>query len=341
MPAPLEYPRWLGRWPAALTILAYVWVELASGDRDSPEFLALLALAYAAVQLVGMSLWGIDKWNERADGFAVYYNLFARISPFERRDGVLYLRIPLSDLPRLAVLPGTVALLCAMIGSTSFDGLSGTGFWIGIAPDIQKFFIDLGMDLEGALEATYTVGLLGMVLFVAGLYWLGVLGTRLFEREHSLGELAGSFIHSFVPIAAAYVIAHYFSLMVFGGQAMIDLSSDPLGDGADLLGGAGTSIDYRVLGVEAISLVQTIALVLGHVAGLTLAHDRATALFPEPDPATAAGKAKAAAASASSVLFVGVVGAVFNQRSARSQLCMLIVMVAFTSLGIYLLAAQE
>ena len=40
-----------------------------------------LALVYAAVQLVGMSLYGIEPWNRYGDAFGVYFGLFARISP--------------------------------------------------------------------------------------------------------------------------------------------------------------------------------------------------------------------------------------------------------------------
>ena len=52
-PAPLAYPQWLGRWPAALGILAFAWVELVYVNKDDPSQLATMALAYAAVQLVG------------------------------------------------------------------------------------------------------------------------------------------------------------------------------------------------------------------------------------------------------------------------------------------------
>ncbi|MDP8968310.1 MAG: fenitrothion hydrolase, partial [Actinomycetota bacterium] len=50
LPAPMPYPARLGRWPAALGILAFAWVELAYSGRDDPSNLAVLALVYAAVQ---------------------------------------------------------------------------------------------------------------------------------------------------------------------------------------------------------------------------------------------------------------------------------------------------
>src|SRR4051812_3204041 len=81
LPEPLAYPQRLGRWPAAFGILAFAWVELVYVDRTDPSQLAIMALAYAAVMLVGMSLYGIEPWSTRADPFAVYFGLFARLSP--------------------------------------------------------------------------------------------------------------------------------------------------------------------------------------------------------------------------------------------------------------------
>jgi len=66
-PAPLAYPPWLGRWPAALGILAFAWVELVYVNRDDPSQLATMAVLYAAIQLLGMSVYGIEPWSRNAD----------------------------------------------------------------------------------------------------------------------------------------------------------------------------------------------------------------------------------------------------------------------------------
>jgi hypothetical protein len=309
LPQPLEYPRRLGRWPAAIGVLAFTWIELVAANRDDPSFLAILALLYAAVQLVGMSLYGVETWTTRADAFSVYFGLFARLSPLHWRDGAVYRRPPLSGVPGLEALPGTVALLCVMIGSTSFDGFSQGRVWTSLAPHLQQFFADLGMSLENALEAAFTVGLVGMVLAVAALYALGIAGMSTVGRNRDRRELAGAFAHTLVPIALAYVVAHYFSLLAYQGQAVVALASDPLGNGSDLFGTASIAINYTWIGANGIWYVQVGALVLGHVAGLTLAHDRALALYDRASEAT------------------------------RSQYWMLAVMVAFTSLGLWLLSA--
>ena len=87
-------------------------------------------------------------------------------------------------------------------------------------------------------------------------------------------------MHSLIPIALAYVIAHYFSLLVYQGQAMAYLISDPLGHGSNLFGTATSTINYNVIGANGVWYVQVVALVLGHVCGLALAHDRALVDLP-------------------------------------------------------------
>ncbi|MDX6701010.1 MAG: hypothetical protein QOF26_1236 [Baekduia sp.] len=313
VPEPLPYPSWLGRWPAVAGVVIFAWVELVYSNKDDPSQLAIMALAYAAVQLVGMSLFGAEIWSRRGDAFSVYFGLFARISPLHWRDRALYRRPPLAGAPPLTPVAGTVALLCTMIGTTSFDGFSQGTIWNDVVPHVQNGFLSLGLNAEHALEAAGTLGLLAMVLLIGGLYRLGVTGMHSVNRSFATGDLAGRFVHTLIPIALAYVVAHYFSLLAYQGQAMLYLISDPLGHGADLLGTARDTINYTWIGATGIWYVQVGALVVGHVAGLVLAHDRALALYSRPREAT------------------------------RSQYWMLAVMVFFTSLGLWLLsvAAQQ
>jgi hypothetical protein len=313
LPTPMAYPAKLGRWPAAIGILAFAWVELVYSGRGDPSNLAVLALVYAAVQFVGMSLYGIDTWNRYGDGFGVYYGLFARISPLRWSREGLFVRKPLSGLTTLDVVPGTVALLCVIIGTTSFDGFSGGPAWAEIAPQLTDLFRTIGFGQSTALELAFTVGLGAAVLIVAGLYRLGVLGMQSVDPRATTptSELAGRFAHSLVPIGLAYAIAHYFSLLAYEGQRVAYLVSDPLGTGASIFGTSSATVDYAWISATGIWYVQVAALVLGHVAGLVLAHDRALVSFGDTRIAT------------------------------RSQYWMLAVMIAFTSLGLWLLSAAN
>src|SRR6202035_1187375 len=99
---PLSYPTWLGRWPVIAGLLGFGWLELIYHDHDNPVTLASLSLAYFALMLVGMVLFGIEAWSEHGDAFGGYFGLLARLSSLSVRDRALWLRRPLSGVPSLA-----------------------------------------------------------------------------------------------------------------------------------------------------------------------------------------------------------------------------------------------
>jgi hypothetical protein len=252
----------LGLWPAVPSLLVFLWLELVFPARAEPATVAVFLLGYAAVHLA-LALWFGEGWFARADGFEVYSTLIARLSPWGRRDdGRLVLRSPLANASAAPVEPGLVAVVVVLLGSTAFDGLSRTVFWQtgpGAANDT----------LSG------TLGLLAMIALVAVLY---VVGTRL------SGRLAGQprdvqprrYAGTVVPIVLGYTVAHYFSLLALDGQTTWILASNPFGlAGVDLFGTYDNTVDLTAVGPDAIALVQVGAVVVGHVLGVTLAHERA------------------------------------------------------------------
>ena len=124
-------------------------------------------------------------------------------------------------------------------------------------------------------------------------------------------SLAPDFVLSLVPIALVYAVAHYFSLFVIQGQYMIPLLSDPFGKGWDLFGTAGVHPEHRAPRRRTRSgTSRSAALVLGHVAGLAVAHDRAVTIFRD------------------------------RQDALRSQYAMLALMVLYTVGGLWLLSRE-
>jgi hypothetical protein len=131
-----------------------------------------------------------------------------------------------------------------------------------------------------SLRVTSLIYLVVCMLAVAAIFWAGILGMRIVERKLSARELGKAFAHAFVPIALAYIVAHYFSYFVYLEQAQFTfLLSDPLGTGADVFGTAGSGIDYGVIDANTIWYVQVGALVTGHVLALVLGHDRALKIW--------------------------------------------------------------
>lgn len=305
----LRYPERLGMWPAVLVLVGFGWLELVYLYRDVPSTLAALSAGYFLLSVTGMTLFGVETWERHADGFAVYFSLLARLSPLEYEDGWALLRRPLSGIAGLDIEPGTIAVIFTIIGTTTFDGLSNGGYWKELALVCVEGLERLGLGQAPSIEIVYSFGLVGCILLVAGVFKLGIKGVRSVTPGHSESSLARTFAHTLVPIGFAYVLAHYFSFVVWQGQAMANLISDPLGNGANLFGTAGSRIDYRIISYAAIWYVQVAALIAGHVGGLALAHDRALAVFPD------------------------------TEEAVRSQYWMLAVMVAFTSFGLWILSA--
>jgi len=273
-PAPGEdaLPR-LGWWPAAVALLAYTWLELAYPGRQDPRHIALFLLAYSLAQLLA-ALWFGAGWFARADGFEVYSTLLGRLAPLGRRDdGRLVLRSPLDGAAGLRTERGLAAVVVVLVGSTAFDGLTRTTYWQngpGNAGDARSL--------------PQTLGLALMVALVAGLY---VGATALAGWLSGIRDGPAEYAHSVIPIAAGYAIAHYFSLLLLDGQQTWILASDPFGRGADLFGTAANVVDYRAVSPRTISTVQVLAIVVGHVLGVVLAHDRAVRLGQRAGPVRA------------------------------------------------------
>jgi hypothetical protein len=309
-PEPLEYPARLGRLPAAVGLFAFAICELAWADATKPGTLAILMLIYFAWMAIGMSLFGVETWVRNGDAFGVLFRLIASLAPIGRDEqGWIVLRVPMTGTARAKAAAGTAVLLVVSVASTAFDGAKEGALFNGLAQDLQRLFNDIGFSLGFSLELAFVVGLFLAVGIVGAVFAAGMAAMPRTASAPTFAALGRAFAHSLIPIAAGYLVAHYFSLLAYNGQDLWRLINDPLGKGSDLFGGADAGIDYGIVSATGIWYVQVGALVIGHVAALVLAHDRALEVY---------GSARAA---------------------ARSQLVMLALMVAFTCLGLALLSA--
>ena len=310
LPEPLEYPKRLGHWPAVAGLIAFAICELVWATGRDPQPLALLMLIYFAIQLFGMSLYGVEQWVRHGDAFGVWFGLLARLAPLARRaDRRLVLRPPVVGTTSLMAIAGTTAMLLSGIGTTAFDGAKEGPLFNDLVQTLQDAFHGLGASLGFALELGFLVGMMIAIAVVSTIWLAGVRGMPLEGLRMTRRELSRRFTHTLIPIAAAYLVAHYFSMLAYDGQLLRILASDPLGDGSDIFGTAGGAIDYSVVSATGIWYVQIGALVIGNVAALVLAHDRALVVYGSPKDAV------------------------------RSQIVMLLVMVMFTVLGLWLLSA--
>ena len=220
------------------------------------------------------------------------------------------LRRPLSGLTEFRPGRGFVALACTAIGITAFDGASEGPLWSGLGSAIERAGSDLGLGPAPAAGIASTVGLAFFVGLVAGIYGLGVRGIRTAAPERSATDLGRSFAHSLVPIALAYVVAHYFSMLAFQGQAAIELASDPLGSGV-----TSSARPTRPSTTRSCRRVSS-----------------GTSRWRRSPPGIALGLARARP---------GALPFRHARVAVRSQHWMLTVMVGFTSLGLLLLSASN
>jgi hypothetical protein len=276
--SPAQYPERLGRWPAASLLFLFTALELAYDSPSDPATLGFAAFIYSVITWFGMYAFGREAWSRRGDAFSVYFELLSRLSPFAVRseeDGRrrIVVRRPLAGLTERDAVPGTLAFVAVMLGSVGFDGLSRTARWLvwrydivtsGSSGNLLGMLMNLG-------------GLIATILVVASAYLGAITVARRVSRSNL--PLAGLFVFSLVPIALAYNVAHYFSLLINQGQYAIRMASDPLGNGWDLFGTADFPTKLSVLSPKTIWYAQVAALVAGHVLGLVLAHDRAVSVF--------------------------------------------------------------
>lgn len=257
-----------GYWPAALGLFAFTWLELIAPDNDTLPVLRVAILGFILISLVLALVFGRD-YLDTGDPFEAWSGLFGTLSPLGRREDRRWvLRTPLHGPNQLASKPGLLATASVMLGGTAYDGFSGETWWYTFVQ-------------SSALPARLweTAALLAICLVVAGsLYAAAALSASL--AHVPLRGVATRFAPSLLPIAAGYLVAHYWSLWVFEGVNGLARLSDPLGTGANWLGTAGVKPSYALIEPTLVATIQMVSIVTGHLLGVVLAHERAVTLFP-------------------------------------------------------------
>ena len=292
------YPESWGYRPAAFGLFAFVWLELASPDPGSLTAIKLWLLAYTVLVFGGAALFG-TRWFARADPFEVYSMVASRLSPMRRDEaGFLTVGNPFDHLPTLPVRSGTVTVLAVLLGSTAFDSFSAMPQWRGFVDGLAS----------GQAGATFirTCGLAVFVAVVGITFTVAARATGGVDRDRRR-LLPGQLAHSLVPIVLGYVFAHYLSYLIERGQQTVIRLADPLGHGWKLLGLGDADVNYVLsMHPSVLATIKVACVVLGHVGGVVAAHDAALRLLPRGHQIT-------------------------------GQLAMMLVMVAYTFTGLYLL----
>src|SRR5262249_13391108 len=196
-------PEWLGYWPAVLSLFSFVWLELAAPDRAAVSVLLWYLACYAAVHLGAALLFG-QRWFGTGEGFEGYFTVIATLAPMGRRGGGrLVLRNPLDGVATLGSAPGIVALISVLLGATFFDTISGSAEWGRTAQ---------GLPVPRVVIATAG---LSVTICVVALTFAGATLLAGHAGQQGRRPVPGLLAHTIVPIVAGYVIAHYFSFLIF------------------------------------------------------------------------------------------------------------------------------
>ena len=331
-----RYPAALGVWPGLVAFLSFAWVEIVYIDSALPGRITQFALLYTVYMWTGMYLFGREAWLRRGDAFSLVYGFLARFSPTELRvtdatvcaecsvdcadaDGVCVdcaecFVAAEPERRELNVRPFVVGLLrtkgrsasvmvfvLLLLSTVSFDGFSATPAWGRLFNAVFTAFPDPNI-----------VGSIGLLGFTAVLMSVYVLFSGLMSAASGFRllpeQMGQAFVLSLIPIALAYHLSHFFSYLLIEGQGIIPLSSDPFGLGWDLFGTVGYEINIGIIGARTVWLMSVVAIVIGHVAAVYLAHVTALREIPE------------------------------RRFALRSQYPMLVLMVAYTMVSLWILA---
>ena len=317
-----NYPKWLGHWPAFVQLVTLVSIELFF--HSTPRKLALLLIAFGAFNYAGMLLWGTRRWLQRGELFAVLFRLFAACAPLRRTrgtDGKYRWRftLPFSDLRHARLWhPAQCLFVLFLLSSTAYDGLRETAvyfnlFWQDPLGLLTAAFGDHPMKIYPTVRPWFVAWEI-ILLLVSPLFYLLLfiaflaLGRVLTGGQQPIGLLLRRYLPSLVPIAVVYHFTHYYTLLFSQGLKIRGLVSDPFGWGWNIFGNAITGRLPWLPDMANIWTSQVALILAGHVAAVWLAHQQALQLERS------------------------------NGRATLSQLPMLVLMVVFTSVGLWILA---
>ena len=302
-----EYPRAWGIWPAILLFLCFTWIQDVYSQSPLPDRVAVMAIAYSAITLAGMTLFGKHQWLRHGEAFSVVFGFLARFAPTEVRvresdqcrrcdgdcrdkDGECvncYECFERAGSKELNVRPlaiglarnerktnDVLAMVVLLIATVTFDGFSATRAWV----DFQSYSMDIlgglgGNDVFNGISIANTLGvaLFPVAFFLVYITFAFFMSGAVEKRLGTL-DLARVFAYSLIPIALAYNIAHFITLLLIQGQLIIPLASDPFGYDWNLLGTGEYRINIGVINARILWYLSVGVIVLGHIMAVYLAH---------------------------------------------------------------------
>jgi hypothetical protein len=268
----------VGIWPAVLLFFSFACLELTSGYANRPWLVAWLALGYTVLTLAGIQWFGARSWLSHVEFFTILFSVLRRLAPVQVDGDRVYLRLWGAGL----LDPwergwDRILFVILMLSTLAFDGIIATPLWQNVVADLQPLWLPLG---QWGFFAIRTFGLIDvtllfLVVFVAFMRLVMYFGTV------EVDALATTTVFglTLVPIAWVYNFAHNYSYMTIQAQGLVPLLADPLAKGWHLLPTQGYQPSFALAQASTVWYVQVVAIVLGHVIAVFLAHLRAGERF--------------------------------------------------------------
>lgn len=309
-----RYPAWLGYWPALALYMGFIWLELFGQTR--PVFLSEMLLAYTGVNVLGSALFGIRTWFTYGEFFSVFMRLLSLMGVVARNQRLgLHVREPMMGCILHHAKHWSVLLfILFMLSSTAFDGLHETRIYRSwLYQDVYQWWYGEAFLFGNEVAVGRYQDLNVLVLFLLPLVYCllylvcMVLIKVLAQTSLSLKQLSLAFAYSLIPIALVYHVSHYYTMLVISGPKFIPLLSDPFGMQWDLFGTADWYPIRHIPDAESVWYTQLSLIVIGHVISTYLSHRVALQLFGS------------------------------RKKAVLSQLPILLLMIAFTWAGLWVL----
>jgi hypothetical protein len=270
---PLDWPAWLGWWPAVGLFYAVVAGELIFNQTMTiPANLALALAAYAVICLTAGLIFG-SAWLEQGEVFTVLFNTWGRLGYFRfgspgRRGWLGGL-----DAPFAPALSRAVFILL-LLASVSFDGLLSTPLWGRLQHNLPTS-VAVGT-VWYAILALLAFAVVTLLLW--GLFSAFAVGVSRAGRHHRppLQTLAG-LLPSLLPISFGYLLAHYLQYILINGQLLFPLLGNPVGSDSWPIHlpypfNDTFEPDPRVLSTGTAWYIAVAVIVIVHILAVILAH---------------------------------------------------------------------
>ena len=247
---------------ACILFIGLTWFELVWRKPGNPLNIAIVLITLFVC--VNLLRYFLKKSLIEVDPLLLLHYLYSKLKLFNSRP---YFRSLLDNIGNLAKLKGIEYFVLLMIGTVTYDGLRETTFWynqFGSRTD------DMGFS-----TMMFLIMNLGTILFYrfACFFAIKVGGSDL-----KLNHVSNLFGHTMLPIAFAYHVTHYLTLLLFESQTFFYRFNDPIGIGMNVLNVEEPTINYFI---EPLVIwgIQVAVTLLGHMLSVVLAHDLAVKLF--------------------------------------------------------------